>query len=127
MANTHGASEKLLKRNLHFARRFYPLLGRDQLLALRDLTLTLHLSVSGKELLWIEGRWYVSHQGLLRIAHRRRCFGIRTKIEERLCDPSSHKWVFKSTVRKSFSKSFDGYGDADPSNVSPLAAVPRCV
>jgi len=30
------------------------------------------------------------------------------------------RWVFKATVHKSKSTSFVGYGDADPSNVSPL-------
>ena len=30
------------------------------------------------------------------------------------------RWVFRATVHKSKSTSFVGYGDADPSNVSPL-------
>jgi hypothetical protein len=30
------------------------------------------------------------------------------------------RWVFRATVHKSRSSSFVGYGDADPSNVSPL-------
>jgi hypothetical protein len=30
------------------------------------------------------------------------------------------RWVFRAKVHKSQSKSFVGYGDADPSNVSPL-------
>ncbi len=30
------------------------------------------------------------------------------------------RWVFKATVHRSQSTSFVGYGDADPSNVSPL-------
>jgi hypothetical protein len=37
-----------------------------------------------------------------------------------MSEASSARWVFKATVRKSQSKSFVGYGDADPSNVSPL-------
>ena len=33
----------------------------------------------------------------------------------------SHRWVFKATVYKARdSKGFVGYGDADPSNISPL-------
>jgi len=37
------------------------------------------------------------------------------------CDPGKCRWVFRATVYKSRpSKGFVGYGDADPSNVSPL-------
>jgi hypothetical protein len=37
------------------------------------------------------------------------------------CDPSTGRWAFKATVYKSRTcKGFVGYGDADPSNVSPL-------
>ena len=38
-----------------------------------------------------------------------------------LCDPAANRWVFRATVYKSpRSRGFVGYGDADPSNVSPL-------
>ena len=63
----------------------------------------------------------MTHAGLLRTALRRRCLGIRTVLQERLCEPGAGRWVFKATVYKSpGSKGFVGYGDADPSNVSPL-------
>jgi hypothetical protein len=63
----------------------------------------------------------VTHAGLLRVALRRRCLGIRTALQERLCDPTANRWVFKATVYKSpSSRGFVGYGDADPSNVSSL-------
>src|SRR5262249_10246920 len=63
--------------------------------------------------------WYVTHAGLLRLASRRRCDGIRTALQQRLSDPVANRWVFKATVYKSpGSKGFVGYGDADPSNIS---------
>jgi hypothetical protein len=37
-----------------------------------------------------------------------------------MTDASAGRWVFKATVHKSSSKTFVGYGDADPTNVSPL-------
>jgi hypothetical protein len=37
-----------------------------------------------------------------------------------MTEPSERRWVFKATVRKSRSKSFVGYGDANPSNVSSV-------
>lgn len=46
---------------------------------------------------------------------------IRTLIEKGLSEPVSGHWVFKATVyKRPGSKGFVGYGDADPSNVSPL-------
>ena len=111
----------LVRHNLRLVKRLYPGLRQEDLTALRSLTQTLHLSISKGELQCIEGKWYVTHAGLLQIAFRRRCLGIRTLVQERLCDPTSGRWVFKATVfSKPASKGFVGYGDADPSNVSSL-------
>ena len=91
------------------------------LLSLKELTEKRNLSVTAGDLQFLEGRWYVTHAGLLRISERRRCSGIRTTVEKELSDPASNRWVFKSIVYKSScSRGFVGYGDADPSNVSPL-------
>jgi hypothetical protein len=69
----------------------------------------------------IDGRWYITHNGLLQIAQRHRCSGLRTSIQTKFCDPAAGRWVFRATVFKSpRSKGFVGYGDADPSNTSPL-------
>ncbi len=79
------------------------------------------LSVAAGDLQFLDGRWYLTHAGLLRVAHHSRCSGIRTVVQERLSNPPSNRWVFKATVYKSpGSKGFVGFGDADPSNVSPL-------
>jgi hypothetical protein len=63
----------------------------------------------------------VTHSGLLQLASRKGCRGIKTILQERLSDVRTGRWVFKATVFKSLSsKGFVGYGDADPSNTSPL-------
>jgi hypothetical protein len=73
------------------------------------------------EILCIDGKWYVTHAGLLQIALRARCVGIQTVLQERQSDPLARRWVFRATVFKSHpSKGFVGYGDADPSNTSAL-------
>jgi hypothetical protein len=73
------------------------------------------------DLLLIDGKLYVSHAGLLRLAKRKRCTGIQTEAIPEFCDPQHSRWVVKATVFKSAtSKGFVGYGDADPSNVSAL-------
>jgi hypothetical protein len=111
----------LIRQNLRLVKQLYPALPRGGLRALRDLTTGLRLSVSQGEILCIDGKWYVTHAGLIGIALRRRCRGIRTVLQERQCDPVAGRWVFKATVYKGpDSKAFVGYGDADPSNVSSL-------
>jgi hypothetical protein len=111
----------LVRQNLRLVKQLYPALAQRDFGRLRELTRALRLSVSQGEILCIDGRWYVTHAGLLRIALRARCFGIRTVLQERQSDPLVGRWVFRATVYKSpGSRGFVGYGDADPSNVSPL-------
>jgi hypothetical protein len=117
----NNKTSSLVRQNVRLVKELYPGLAKRDFLHLRSLTSTLRLSVSKGELLYIGQGWYVTHGGLLQIALRRRCVGIQTIVQERLCDPSAGRWVFKAVVSKSGqSKKFSGYGDADPSNVSPL-------
>jgi hypothetical protein len=88
---------------------------------LEDLTKKYSLRIAFGELLYLDGKWYVTHSGLLRIATRHRCSGIQVRPALRLSDPSASRWAFKATVYKSKAcRGFVGYGDADPSNVSFL-------
>lgn len=110
----------LTSRNVRLARRNWRL-SREQVGALRDLTEELRLSVARRDLRLINGAWYVTHSGLMRLASRNRCVGIRVRLISEFCNPSLSRWVFAGVVYKSHgSKGFVGYGDADPSNVSPL-------
>jgi hypothetical protein len=88
---------------------------------LADLTKRYSLRIAFGELLYLDGKWYVTHSGLLRIARRNRCSGIQVRPAFRLSDPAASRWAFKATVYKSKTcRGFVGYGDADPSNVSFL-------
>jgi len=112
---------KLVRQNVRLVKLLYPGLSRLTLLALRDLTKSFHLSVSRGEILCIADKWYITHAGLIQIALRRQCRGIRTVLQERQCDSHAGRWVFKATVFKGpDSRAFVGFGDADPSNVAPL-------
>jgi hypothetical protein len=116
-----ASTVKLVRQNLRLVKRLYPGLRHQDFEALRSLTQALHLSVLKGEFLQIDGKWYVTHAGLLQIASRRRCLGIRTTLQEKVSDSNASRWVFKATVYKSpRSRGFVGYGDADPSNVSSL-------
>jgi hypothetical protein len=79
------------------------------------------LSVPAGDLRLLDGRWYVTRAGLLRISERKRCSGIHAALQKDLSSPSLSRWVFRATVYKSsLSRGFVGYGDADPSNCSTL-------
>jgi hypothetical protein len=80
-----------------------------------------HFSIGLGDVLYINNNWYITHAGLLRLAHRNRCLGIKTILEKRYSDPLTGRWIFRAIVYKSRgSRGFVGYGDADPSNVSSL-------
>ena len=111
----------LLRSNARCAQIVWGTLSRQSLRRLAELTETYRLSVNAGHLQFLDERWYITHSGLLSVAQRNRCVGIRTIVEKQLCDPGIKRWVFKAIVYKSGSKSaFVGYGDADPSNTSPL-------
>jgi hypothetical protein len=109
------------RSNVNLARQLWGELSRIGIRTLRDLTVRYSLSVAAGDLQLLEGRWYVTHSGLLQVALRKGCRGIKTTLQERFSDVGTGRWVFKATVFKSLSsKGFVGYGDADPSNVSTL-------
>jgi len=116
-----GAEVRLLtRRNLRLALKKWSL-SREQVSELKALTKELRVSIAMGDLNIINGKWYVTHSGLLRIAHRAHCSAIHVRAIFKLSDPPSGRWVFRAVVHKSSpSGTFVGYGDADPSNVSPL-------
>jgi hypothetical protein len=122
---SQGSSARLNVRtlsvqNIRAARRNW-VLSRNQAALLRTLTGELKLSVAIGDLKLIDGGWYVTHSGLMRLAWRNRCVAILVRPVREFCDSVSCHWVFKATVYKSSrSRGFVGYGDADPSNVSSL-------
>jgi hypothetical protein len=86
---------------------------------LNALTRDFGFSVAAGELLIINGHWYVTHTGLLRLARHKRCRGIHVAAGDSLCNCAANRFVLKATVYPSKgSAGFVGYGDADPSNVS---------
>src|SRR5712692_6080256 len=110
-----------LVSNAKHARATWGAIPRIAFDSLAQLTEAHGLSVAAGDLQFLDGRWYVTHAGLLQIAQRKRCLGIRTALQKDLSDSASNRWIFKATVYKtSGSKGFVGYGDADPTNTAPL-------
>ena len=78
-------------------------------------------SAESGDLLWLDGHWYVTHSGLIRLARRSHCAGMHVEPVSEFSDASSSDGHSKRPSYKSRTcKGFVGYGDADPSNVSPL-------
>jgi hypothetical protein len=110
-----------LQAELRNAKRKWPDLPDMRIKELQLLMQRHRFSVTLGEITNLDNHWYVTHSGLLQLAFRRRCLGIRTNLEEKQSDPVAGRWVFKATVYKSRgSRGFAGYGDADPSNCSSL-------
>ena len=96
-------------------------LSSNLLRELRELTKNFGLSLRSGDLLYLNGRWYVTHTGLIRLAARRRCRGIHVQPIPEFSDALNRRYAFKATVYKSGAcPGFVGYGDADPSNVSSV-------
>jgi hypothetical protein len=107
--------------NINVAKTIWGRLSRTTLDGLKELTVRYAFSVALGHLQLLDGRWYVTHAGLLQLSQRRRCAGIEATLQKEFSDASSCRWIFKATVYKSRrSRGFVGYGDADPSNVSTL-------
>jgi hypothetical protein len=112
----------LIIDNLRFAKRYLAESLSPELRArLRDLSCISSFSLKAGDLLLVGGSWYVTHTGLLKLARRKKCRGIHVEAIESLCDPTAKRFVLKATAFPCKSSlGFVGYGDADPSNVSPL-------
>jgi len=109
------------QRNKRIATQLWGTISPTALRILKDLTSEYMLSVASGELLLLDGRWYVTHNGLLGLARRNRCVGINVRPVPTFSDPSVQRWAFEATVYKSRTcRGFVGYGDANPSNVSSL-------
>jgi len=114
-------SSRTTQTCLRLARKIWPNLSREALARLREITQEHEFSIRAGDLIYLENGWYVTHTGLLGLARRKRCVGMHVRPVAEFCNPSAQCWAFEATVYKtSRCRGFAGYGDADPSNVSPL-------
>ena len=110
--------KRLLRENVRLARGTAPF-SSHAIDLLATITKDFGFSFKAGELRIIDGSWYVTHTGLLRLARRKKCRGIHVDVVDSLCDSAANRFVLKATVYPSKNSSgFIGYGDADPSNVS---------
>src|SRR6266704_628290 len=113
--------EHNLAQEMRFAKSLCGNLPKASVRVLTGLLRRSTLSVMKGDVIYLDGGWYVTHSGLVRLANRRRCIGIHTRPLLQSSDPANSRWVFKATVFKSRTcRGFVGFGDANPSNVSSL-------
>ena len=119
-AKTHRPDD--VHSNLSAAKGLWPdFLSDLQLEQLRVMTEKHKFSVTDGDLLLLDRRWYVTHNGLLNLATRKRCSGIHVRPVPEFCDAANCRWAFEATVYKSRTcKGFVGFGDADLNNTSSL-------
>jgi hypothetical protein len=107
--------------NKRLAEIYWGKLSRSLLASLQYLTSDYGLSVGRGDVVSLDGRWYVTHPGLLPLAFRRHCSGIQVELVRDFSEPGNAQWAFKATVfRPGTVEGFVGFGDANPSNVSPM-------
>jgi hypothetical protein len=113
---------QLARRNLRLARMKYgTVFSPTMRVSLRALTRQFGFSMELGDVMLLDGSWYVTHSGLLRLATRKGCVGIRVQPVPGFCSPEQSRWAFRATAFKAATcKGFNGYGDADPGNVSAV-------
>src|SRR6266576_229248 len=90
-----------VRRNLRWARKLWNGISPIGLAVLTQVSEIYEFSVTMGDLLYVNGGWYVTHVGLVRLAHRKACAGIQVQPVRAFCDTATSKWAFKATVFKS--------------------------
>ncbi len=120
-ANDVAKSLAVFRQNIRDAKRVLGQIPPRAMASLEAFSREFCFSVRRGDLQMINGNWYVTHSGLVALARRKKCCGIKVETVDPLCDPASNRFVLKATVYPSQKSSgFVGYGDADPYNVSFL-------
>jgi hypothetical protein len=93
-AKSDAVRKKLLRENVRLAggaARF----SSHAIDLLTSITRDFGFSFKAGELQIIDGNWYVTHTGLLRLARRKRCRGINVETVNALCDSTADRFVLK--------------------------------
>ena len=87
----------IYRSNLHFARNLWDSLPKASAARLKALSKQYSSSLADGDIQLLDGVWYVTHTGLIGIATRRHCLGIKTSVAEKLSDPASSRWSSKQS------------------------------
>src|ERR1700675_646366 len=87
---------KRLRRQVKQARSVWGRLDSASLESLLELLKRHHLSITSGDLSLIGGGWYVTHAGLLRLAIRNQCLGIRVQPAKESSEIATSRYAFKA-------------------------------
>src|SRR6201984_608344 len=88
----------VIRQNATCARALWPgECSRSTLNALRELTTRFGFSVRLGEIRLLNGAWYVTHSGLIRLAERRRCGGLGARPTPGFSNRAEGRGVFEPT------------------------------
>ena len=88
-----------LARETNFAKSLYGDLSKAVLYALKEIIQRHQISVANGDVKYLDGGWYVTHSGLLRLAERRHCAGIHCRPVLESSDPTAPRWVFRAELK----------------------------
>lgn len=78
-------ASRAFRVNKQLAEHSWGRLSSRLVTSLKSLTSDFGLSVGRGDVICLDGHWYVTHSGLLRLAFRRRCFGIQVEMVRDFC------------------------------------------
>ena len=117
-----------IRHEMSIARQTWRDLEVARLKDLRYLLVRYKFSVILGEITRIDSRWYVTHSGLLQLASRRGCRGIRTILQNQFSDLTAGRWVFKAIVLRSlFQRLCRLRRRRSVQHIRPLFGAPKCV
>lgn len=113
-------ASSLIAKNVRAFRATYPEAPKKLARTLKELSDLHGVSLLDGDVQLLDGKWYITHAGLLRIAYKDRCTAIEVEPAFEFSSPGDRRFVFRATIRRAGKGGvFVGYGDADPGNITP--------
>src|ERR1700693_3368854 len=97
-----GKTNCVVLREIRLAKQLWPeQISKILVRQLGHLIERYGLSILSGDIQLLNTKWYITNSGLLGLATRLRCFGIRIHPVREFCDKATVHWAFKATVFKS--------------------------
>lgn len=79
-------------------------------------------NIDKKFIVNLQGKEFVTYEGLLDVAHQLKLKSIETELIQIPSSENGNQCIVKAVVKTEDGKQFEGYGDADPTNVNRMIA-----